>query len=79
MFVGYYNEFKGYKFLDINTEDIIIKRSVNFDEDILCAPVDELVTKFPSPLIDEYVDETLDQNSNEDEPLPVTPVRPPIV
>ena len=43
------------------------------------APADELVTKFPSPLIDEYADETSDQNSDEDESLPVTPVGPPVV
>ena len=53
--------------------------SVKFDEDILHAPANELVTKFPSPLIDEYADETSNQNSDEDEPLPLTPVGPPVV
>ena len=57
MFVGYSNEFKGYILLDINTEELFIERSVNFDEDILHAPTNELVTKFPSPFIDEYADE----------------------
>ena len=79
MFVGYFDEFKGYKLLDINTEEIFIESSVKFDEDILHAPTDELVTKFPSPLIDEYADETLDQNSDEDESFPVTSVGPPVV
>ena len=79
MFVGYYDEVKGYILLDSNTEELFIERSVKFDEDTLHAPTNELVTKFPSPLIDEYADETSDQNSDEDEPLPVTLVRPPIV
>ena len=64
--------------LDINTEELFIERSVNFDEDILHARADEHVTKFPSPLIDEYEDETSDQNSNKDEPFPMTPIVPPV-
>eukprot|EP00253_Pinus_taeda_P025994 PITA_25994 len=79
MFVGYSNEVKGYRLLDIHTEELFIERSVKFGEDISHAPVDELVTKFPSPLIDEYADETSDQHSDDDESLPVTPVRPPVV
>lgn len=51
----------------------------HFDEDISHARVDELVTKFPSPPIDEYADETSDQHSDDDESLPVTPVRPLVV
>lgn len=79
MFVGYSDEVKGYRLLDINTEELFIERSVKFNKDILHAPADELVTKFPSPLIDEYAHETSDQNSDEDESFPVTPVGPPVV
>eukprot|EP00253_Pinus_taeda_P011054 PITA_11054 len=79
MFVGYSDEVKGYRLLDIHTEELFIERSVKFDEDVSHAPIDELVTKFPSPLIDEYADETSDQHSDDDESLPVTPVRPPVV
>ena len=32
MFIGYLDESKGFKLLDINTKQIIIERSVNFDE-----------------------------------------------
>ena len=60
MFFGYSDEVKGYILLNINTEEIFIERSVNFVEDSLHAPRDELVTKFPSPLVDEYADNTLD-------------------
>ena len=79
MFVGYSDEFKGYRLLDIHTKELFIERSVKFDEDILHALPDELVTKFPSPLNDEYADETLDHNFDEDEPLPVTHFGPPVV
>ena len=64
--------------LDINTEELFIERSVKFDKDILHAPTDEPVTKFPSPLIDEYVDDTSDQNFDEDEPFSMIPIRPPV-
>lgn len=60
MFSGYSDEVKGYILLNINTKEIFIKRSVKFVEDALHAPPEELVTKFPSPLVDEYVDDTLD-------------------
>ena len=79
MLVGYSDKVKGYIFLDINTEELFIERSVKFEKDILHVPVDELVTKFPSPFIDKYADETSFQNSDEDESFPVTPVGPPVV
>ena len=47
MFVGYSDEVKGYIFLDINTEELFIERSVKFHEDIFHVRENELVTKFP--------------------------------
>ena len=79
MFVGYFDEVKGYKLLDINTEELFTERILRFDEFFLHAPVDELVTKFPSPLIDEYAFETLDHNFDEDESFFVMVVGPPVV
>ena len=58
MLVGYSDEVKGYILLDINTEELLIERSLKFDEDILHAPQDEPINKFPSPLIDEYANDT---------------------
>lgn len=78
MFVGYSDEVKGYKLLDINFKKLFIGRSVKFDEDILHVPLDELVTMLPSPLTDEYADDTSDENSDLDEPFPMTPIGPQI-
>lgn len=58
VFVGYFDEIKGYKLLNVNIEELFIERSVKFEEDALHAPPDEHVTKLPSPLIDEYIDDT---------------------
>ena len=77
MFVGYSDEVKEYRLLDIHTEELFIERILKFDEYIFHAPIGELVSKFPSPLIDEYADET--SNSIEYEPFPMTLVGPPVV
>ena len=49
MFIGYPNESKGFKLLDIKTKQIVIERSVKFDEPLQeVGLVKEKTTEFPS-------------------------------
>ena len=64
MFIGYNNESKGFKMLDIKTKHIIIVRSVKFDEPLQEVElVKEKTAKFPS-----YSTEYLDNEIGGDEP-----------
>ena len=64
LFIGYPNEYKGFKLLYINTKHIIIERSVNFDEPLQeIELVKEKIVEFPS-----YSTEYLDDEIGGDEP-----------
>ena len=64
LFIGYPNESKGFKLLDINTKYIIIKRSVKFDEPLQEVELlKEKTTEFPS-----YSTEYLDDEIGGDDP-----------
>ena len=64
MFIGYPDESKGFKLLDINTKQIIIKRSVKFDEPLQEVElVKEKTVEFPS-----YYAEYLDDEIGGDDP-----------
>ena len=64
MFIGYPNESKGFKFLDIKTKNIIIERSVKFNEPLQEVElVKEKTTEFPS-----YCAEYLDDEIGGDDP-----------
>ena len=57
MFIGYPNEFKGFKLLDIKTKQIIIEISVKFDEPLQEVElVKEKIAEFPS-YSTEYLDD----------------------
>ena len=64
MFIGYLDESKGFKLLDIKTKYIIIKRSVKFDEPLQEVElVKEKTVEFPS-----YSSEYLDDEIRGDDP-----------
>ena len=64
MFIGYPNESKGFKLLDIKKKQIIIERSVKFDEPLQEVElVKEKTAEFPS-----YSTEYLDDKIGGDEP-----------
>ena len=64
MFIGYPNEYKGLKLLDINTKQIIIEISVKFDEPLQEVElVKEKTAEFPS-----YSTEYLDDEIGGDDP-----------
>ena len=64
IFIGYLDEYKGFKILDINTKQIIIEISVNFDEPLQeVEPMKEKNAKFPS-----YSTEYLDDEIGGDDP-----------
>ena len=64
MFIGYADESKGFKLLDIRTKQIIIERSVMFDESLQEVElVKEKTAKFPS-----YSTEYLDDGIGGDDP-----------
>ena len=64
MFIGYPNESKGFKLLDIKTKQIIIERSVKFDEPLKEVElVKEKTVEFPS-----YSTEYLDDEIGGDDP-----------
>ena len=64
MFIGYLDESKGFKLLDIKTKQIIIERSVKFDEPLQEVElVKEKTAEFPS-----YSTEYLDDEIGGDEP-----------
>ena len=59
MFIGYPNESKGFKLLDIKTKQIIIERSVKFDEPLQEVElVKEKTVEFPS-YSTEYLDDVI--------------------
>ena len=59
MFIGYPDESKGFKLLYINTKQIIIKRSVKFDEPLQEVELaKEKTTEFPSDST-EYLDDEI--------------------
>ena len=59
IFIGYPNESKGFKLLDINTKHIIIERSVKFDEPLQeMELVKEKTVEFPS-YSTEYLDDVI--------------------
>ena len=64
MFIGYPDESKGFKLLDINTKHIIIERSVKFDEPLQEVElVEEKTAEIPS-----YSTEYLDDKIGDDDP-----------
>ena len=64
LFIGYPNESKGFKLLDIKTKQIIIERSVNFDEPLQeIELVKEKTAEFPS-----YSTKYLDDEIGGDDP-----------
>ena len=64
LFIGYLDESKGFKILDINTKHIIIERSVKFDEPLQEVElVKEKTAEFPS-----YSTEYLDDEIGGDDP-----------
>ena len=64
LFIGYPNESKGFKLLDIKTKHIIIERSVKFDEPLREVElVKEKTVEFPS-----YSTEYLDDEIGGDDP-----------
>ena len=64
LFIGYHNELKGFKLLDIKTKNIIIERSVKFDDPLQEVElVKEKTTVFPS-----YSTEYLDDEIGGDDP-----------
>ena len=59
LFIGYPNEYKGFKLLDINTKQIIIERSVKFDESLQeMELVKEKTAELPS-YYTEYLDDEI--------------------
>ena len=64
LFIGYLDEYKGFKLLDINTKHIIIERSVKSDEPLQeMELVKEKTVEFPS-----YYTEYLDDEIGGDDP-----------
>ena len=64
LFIGYHDEYKGLKLLDINTKQIIIDRCVNFDEPLQEVElVKEKTAEFPT-----YSTEYLDDEIGGDDP-----------
>ena len=64
MFIGYPNEYKGFKLLDIKTKHIIIERSVMFDEPLQEVElVKQKIVEFSS-----YSTEYLDDEIGSDDP-----------
>ena len=64
MFIRYHDEYKGFKLLDIRTKNIIIERSVRFDEPLQGVElVKEKIVEFPS-----YSTEYLDDEIGGDDP-----------
>ena len=68
MFIGYTNESKGFKLLDIKTKQIIIERSVKFDEPLgEVELVKEKTVEFPS-YSTEYLDDEIGGDESDMEP-----------
>ena len=69
MFLGYPNESKGFKLLDIKTKQIIIERSVKFDEPLQEVElVKEKTAEFPS-YFTEYLDDEIGGDDPDLDPL----------
>ena len=68
-FIGYPKEYKGFKVLDISTKQIIIERSVRFDEPLQEVElVKEKTVEFPSYSA-EYLDDEIGGDDSDLEPL----------
>ena len=68
-FIGYPDEYKGLKMLDIRTKQIIIERSVMFDEPLQEVElVKEKTVEFPSYSI-EYLDDGIGGDDPDFDPL----------
>ena len=69
LFIGYPNESKGFKLLDIRTKQIIIERSVRFDEPLQEVElVKEKTAEFPSYSA-EYLDDEIGDDDLDLEPM----------
>ena len=69
MFIGYPNESKGFKLLDIKTKHIIIERSVMFDEPLQEVElVKEKIAEFPS-YSTEYLDDEIGCDDRDLDPM----------
>ena len=69
MFIGYTNEYKCFKLLDIKTKYIIIERSVKFDEPLQEVElVKEKTAEFPS-YSTEYLDDVIGGDDPDLDPL----------
>ena len=69
MFIGYPDESKGFKLLDINTKHIIIERSFKFDEPLYEVElVKEKTVEFPS-YSTEYLDDVIGGDEPDLDPL----------
>ena len=67
IFVGYFEDVKGYRLLQPNCNEIIIRRDVKFDENLLsCEPSSTFVPSFVPILISSSDDDSKDENP----PLP---------
>ena len=69
MFIWYIDEYKGFKLLYINTKQIIIERSVKFDEPLQEVElVKEKTVEFPS-YSTEYLDDVIRGDDPDLDPL----------
>ena len=69
LFIGYPDESKGFKLLDINTKHIIIERSVKFDEPLQEVElVEEKTAKIPS-CSTEYLDDEIGDDDSDLDPI----------
>ena len=81
IFVGYYEDVKGYRLLQPHLHDIIIRRDVKFDENLLACEPDSVIV--PSSSSSNFLDRfpnliSDDDSENENPPLPahVPPIAP---
>ena len=69
IFTGYPNESKGFNILDIKTKQIIIERSVNFDEPLQDVElVKDKTAEFPS-YSNEYLDNEIGGDDSDLDPM----------
>ena len=69
MFIGYPDESKGFKLLDIKTKHIIIERSIKFDEPLQEVElVKEKTAEFPS-CSSEYLDDEIGVDDPDLDPI----------
>ena len=88
IFVGYSEDVKGYKLLQPHSHDIIIRRDVKFDKNILacepnlagvpslpCDPASTIVPSSTSNFIDKFPTPVSDDDSEDENPPPLAHVQ----